>query len=120
MIMKWHFIFLLRCIVWISTKLLDTFLSCKNFLYMSGVFMNTIESEITRICKIYESCVYEKDYMTLSNMYHESILAFDLWGKGVYETKADWTNNLKHWLTSLKNERVKVNFESVKIEANEK
>jgi ketosteroid isomerase-like protein len=81
--------------------------------------MNTAVSEITHICEIYKKSVYEKDYMALSNIYHEGIKAFDLWGKGIYESKIDWSNNLKTWLTSLKNEKVKVSFESLKVEANE-
>lgn len=80
--------------------------------------MNAIESEITRICELYQDFVYNKDYVALANLYHENMQAFDLWGNGIYENKTDWSNNLKNWLTSLNNEKVKVNFESVKIEAN--
>ena len=81
--------------------------------------MITTELEVTRICELYESYVYNKDYVALSNLYHESFYAFDLWGDGKYESKTDWDDNLKGWLTSLKNEKVKVNFESLKVEANE-
>lgn len=82
--------------------------------------MSTAESAIANLCTTYEDCVYRKDYEALSNIYHESILAFDLWGKGIYETKADWSNSIKGWLTSLpENEKVKVDIELLKVEANE-
>lgn len=81
--------------------------------------MNTVESEIIHLCTIYENSVFKKDYVALSNIYHESIKAFDLWGNGMYENKVDWSENLKNWLTSLGTEKVQVAFESVKIQTNE-
>lgn len=82
--------------------------------------MSVAESEITRLCTIYEESVYNKNYEALSDIYHENILAFDLWGNGMYKGKADWANSIKGWLTSLPgNERVKASFELLKVEANE-
>lgn len=81
--------------------------------------MNTIESNIAHICEQYKSYVFNKDYVALSDLYHEDIHAFDLWGKGMYEGKADWSVSMKGWLTSLNNEKVKVSFESVNIKADD-
>lgn len=81
--------------------------------------MDAHKTEIARLCNTYQNCVYKKDYAALSDIYHDSIHAFDLWGKGMYEGKTDWSNNLKGWLTSLNDEKVEVTFESVDIQANE-
>ena len=81
--------------------------------------MNSVEQEVAQLCETYKTCVYKKDYLALSDIYHESIQVFDLWNGGMYESKAEWEDNLRNWLTSLKNEKVEVSFESIKIEANE-
>jgi ketosteroid isomerase-like protein len=82
--------------------------------------MNTTESEIVGLCKIYKDCVYRKDYAALLNIYHQDILAFDLWGDGMYEGKTDWSNSMKDWLSSLpENEKVEVSFELLNVEINE-
>lgn len=79
--------------------------------------MNSAEADIAQLCDVYTHCVFNKDYQGLSAIYHEGILAFDLWGKGVYDNKRDWADNLKNWLTSLNTERVMVNFEGFTTKA---
>lgn len=81
--------------------------------------MSSGEEKVAHLCSVYEGCVYRKDYASLSSIYHDSILAFDLWDKGIYETKADWSNSMRDWLTSLpENEKVEVSFELLKAELN--
>ena len=81
--------------------------------------MSGIAAEVAQLCEIYKECVYKKDYLALAEIYHESIQVFDLWNGGMFERKVDWSDNLKNWLTSLKDERVQVSFESIKIETSE-
>jgi ketosteroid isomerase-like protein len=79
--------------------------------------MSVSTSELAGLCEMYEDSVYQKNYLALASIYHENILAFDLWEGGMYEGRANWSKSIKNWLTSLpENERVEAKVELLKAE----
>ena len=52
-------------------------------------------------------------------LYDENVVVFDMWNKGHYLGLIEWSNIIKQWLGSLKEERVNVIFEMMEIQNGE-
>ncbi len=79
---------------------------------------NNIE-QITDFFFLYKYFVWEKDIENMINLYDHNVLVFDMWNKGHCEGLIEWANIIKQWLDSLKDERVNVTFEMIKIQSGE-
>lgn len=70
--------------------------------------------EIEDFFKIYQTAAWQKDTAAMINLYSEQAIIFDMWDQGYY-SPSEWTKIITEWLSSLNEEKVKVEFEMVKI-----
>lgn len=69
--------------------------------------------------KIYQDSAWRKDTIGMIELYDDNVVVFDMWDRG-YQTGLDaWTAEIKAWLGSLGEEKVRVSFEMTKIQADE-
>ncbi len=71
--------------------------------------------EIEDFFKIYQNAAWHKDTTAMINLYHEQALIFDMWDQGYTSNPSEWRKMITDWLGSLGEEKVKVEFEMVKI-----
>ncbi|OOG73106.1 nuclear transport factor 2 family protein [Algoriphagus sp. A40] len=71
--------------------------------------------EIEDFFKIYQKSAWDKDTSSMINLYDEHTLIFDLWDQGYISNPSEWNKIIIDWLGSLGEEKVKVEFEMVKI-----
>lgn len=64
----------------------------------------------------YQKAAFDKDIPTMIALYDEDIVIFDMWEKGFSLGLTAWSAIITEWLTSLKDERVQVDFEMIDIE----
>jgi ketosteroid isomerase-like protein len=67
----------------------------------------------------YQKAAYEKDIPGMINLYHDDVVVFDMWEKGFITGLEEWSSIITGWLTSLKDEKVKVVFHMVDIHEGE-
>lgn len=79
--------------------------------------MNDIDKSIAGIMAAYSKAVHAKDAAALIRLYHPEVRVFDAWGIWSYEGAPAWQSAVESWFVSLRDERVKVGFEDVKISA---
>ena len=75
--------------------------------------MSDTEKSIARILETYKAAVFARDVDALMRLYDPGVRVFDAWGVWSYEGSAAWQGAVEGWFTSLRTERVKVNFEDV-------
>ncbi|MEC7263091.1 MAG: nuclear transport factor 2 family protein [Bacteroidota bacterium] len=73
--------------------------------------MKTIEDFFTT----YKEAVWRKDADALLALYDTDVIQFDMWDRGFYPNLTEWKPGIEDWLGSLGNEKVKVDFEMIKI-----
>ena len=71
--------------------------------------------EIEDFFKIYKISAWDKDTSAMINLYDERALIFDMWDQGYISNSSEWNKIITDWLGSLGEEKVKVDFEMVKI-----
>ena len=71
--------------------------------------------EIEDFFKIYQNSAWSKDTKSMINLYNEQAVIFDMWDHGYNSNSSEWNNIIIDWLGSLEEEKVKVDFEMVKI-----
>lgn len=71
--------------------------------------------EIEDFFKIYQKSAWDKDTTSMINLYDEHALIFDMWDQGYISNPSEWRKIIIDWLGSLGEEKVKVEFEMVKI-----
>ena len=71
--------------------------------------------EIEDFFKIYQHSAWHKDTTAMVNLYDEHAVIFDMWDQGYNSDSSEWTKIITDWLGSLGEEKVKVEFEMVKI-----
>ena len=67
----------------------------------------------------YQKFAFDKDIPGMTNLYDGNILIFDMWGKGFSTGISEWSSTITNWLTSLKDEKVEVDFEHIDIQEDE-
>ncbi|RIV46985.1 nuclear transport factor 2 family protein [Flagellimonas pelagia] len=77
--------------------------------------MKTIKDFFTA----YQEAVWQKDATALLKLYHADVIQFDMWDKGYYPNLGKWRPGIENWLDSLGDEKVKVDFEMIKIQQSE-
>ncbi|RIV72195.1 hypothetical protein D2U88_05710 [Flagellimonas aequoris] len=77
--------------------------------------MKTIEDFFTA----YQEAVWQKDANALLGLYDTEAVQFDMWDRGFYPNLEEWKPGIKNWLGSLGDEKVKVDFEMIKIHLSE-
>ncbi|NDV43774.1 YybH family protein [Flagellimonas sediminis] len=77
--------------------------------------MNTIEPFFTN----YQEAVWLKDSDALLALYASDVVQFDMWDRGYYPNLKEWKTEMENWLGSLGDEKVKVDFERIKIHQSE-
>lgn len=65
--------------------------------------------------KIYQDSAWRKDTKAMINLYDEEAIIFDMWDQGYLFNPTEWTKVIEDWLGSLGDEKVKVEFEMIKI-----
>ena len=71
--------------------------------------------EIEEFFKLYQNFAWRKDTTAMINLYDEQAVIFDMWDQGYHSNQSEWTKIIIDWLGSLDEEKVKVEFEMVKI-----
>jgi ketosteroid isomerase-like protein len=71
--------------------------------------------EIEDFFKIYQRSAWDKDSSAMMNLYDEHALIFDMWDQGYISNPSEWSKSIIDWLGSLGEEKVKVEFEMMKI-----
>jgi len=71
--------------------------------------------EIEDFFKIYQRSAWDKDASAMIGLYDEHALIFDMWDQGYISNSSEWNKIIIDWLGSLGEEKVKVEFEMVKI-----
>ncbi|TLF42573.1 YybH family protein [Maribacter aurantiacus] len=63
----------------------------------------------------YKDAVWKKDAKALINLYSPEMVAFDMWDQGFYGSLKEWIPEMEHWLGSLGEERVQVDFDRIRL-----
>lgn len=71
--------------------------------------------EIKDFFKIYKDAAWSKDTTAMINLYDEQAVIFDMWDKGYCISSSEWRKIIEDWLGSLGEEKVKVEFDMIKI-----
>jgi ketosteroid isomerase-like protein len=71
--------------------------------------------EIEDFFKIYQDAAWNKNPEAMINLYNKDALIFDMWDQGYISNTKEWNNSINDWLGSLGEEKVKVEFEMIKI-----
>ncbi|MFX0558579.1 YybH family protein [Maribacter sp. CXY002] len=71
--------------------------------------------EIEDFFEDYKNAVWQKDATMLLKLYANEVMSFDMWDIGYYKTLNEWTPEIENWLSSLGEEKVKVDFEMIKV-----
>ena len=71
--------------------------------------------EIEDFFEDYKNAVWQKDATMLLKLYDNEVVSFDMWDIGYYKTLNEWTPEIENWLSSLGEEKVKVDFEMIKV-----
>ena len=71
--------------------------------------------EIEDFFRIYQRSAWDKDASAMISLYDEHALIFDMWDQGYISDSSKWSKIIIDWLGSLGEEKVKVEFEMVKI-----
>jgi ketosteroid isomerase-like protein len=72
-------------------------------------------NEIEDFFENYKNAVWQKNATMLLKLYDTKVVSFDMWDIGHYKTRNDWAPSIESWLSSLGEEKVKVDFEMIKI-----
>jgi ketosteroid isomerase-like protein len=81
--------------------------------------MQNVIKNISDFFEYYQKTAFEKDIPGMINLYDDNIVIFDMWEKGFSLGLKEWSSAITEWLTSLKNEKVKVMFEMINIQEGE-
>ena len=71
--------------------------------------------EIEEFFPSYKDAVWQKNPAAVLRLYDSEAVQFDMWDKGYYSNLQEWTPEIENWLNSLGEEKVKVDFEMIKI-----
>jgi ketosteroid isomerase-like protein len=71
--------------------------------------------EIEEFFKLYQHSVWYKNSSTMINLYDEQAVIFDMWNEGYNVNPSAWAKTIANWFGSLGEEKVKVEFEMIKI-----
>ena len=77
--------------------------------------MKTGCMQIKDFFSIYQDAAWNKDTAAMVNLYDEQAVLFDMWDRGYYSNSLEWASIIEAWLGSLGDEKVKVEFEMIKI-----
>lgn len=77
--------------------------------------MQNGSKNISDFFQSYQETAFEKDVPGMISLYHDDVVVFDMWDKGFILGLKEWSSTITDWLTSLKNEKVKVRFEMIDI-----
>ena len=71
--------------------------------------------EIKDFFKSYQDAAWNKDAKAMINLYDDQAVIFDMWDKGYYVNSTKWNELIEDWFGSLGEEKVKVEFDMIKI-----
>lgn len=71
--------------------------------------------EIEDFFEEYKNTVWQKDATQLLKLYDKEVVSFDMWDLGYYKNLNEWTPDIENWLSSLGEEKVKVDFEMIQV-----
>lgn len=65
--------------------------------------------------KIYQQSAWEKDITRMIELYDDNVVVFDMWDRGYQSGLDEWSGEIKNWLGSLGEEKVRVSFEMINL-----
>ncbi|EAZ81069.1 YybH family protein [Algoriphagus machipongonensis] len=71
--------------------------------------------EIEDFFEDYKNAVWQKDATQLLKLYDKEVVSFDMWDLGYYKNLNEWSPDIENWLSSLGEEKVKVDFEMIQV-----
>lgn len=71
--------------------------------------------EIEEFFNIYKTAAWNKDTKAMIDLYDKQATIFDMWDQGYVNDASEWAKSIEGWLSSLGEEKVKVEFEMIKI-----
>lgn len=71
--------------------------------------------EIKDFFNSYQEAAWHKDTSAMINLYDEHAVIFDMWDQGYCVSSSEWNKAIEDWFSSLGPERVKVEFDMIKI-----
>ena len=71
--------------------------------------------EIEDFFEEYKNAVWQKDATQLLKLYDKEVVSFDMWDLGYYKNLNEWSPDIENWLSSLGEEKVKVDFEMIQV-----
>lgn len=77
--------------------------------------MSDIDNEVRRAMDAYQAAVLAKNADKFMHLYDPAVRVYDTWGTWSYEGAGPWRVAVEGWFSSLRDERVKVTFDDVKI-----
>lgn len=69
--------------------------------------------EIKALLEKYKKAVFDKDLESYLSLFDENIRIFDMWEKWSYDSIISWKEVTTEWFSSLKDERVVVEFNDI-------
>jgi ketosteroid isomerase-like protein len=64
---------------------------------------------------IYKQSAWTKDTESMTALYHDDVVIFDMWQHGYQKGLTHWSVSINNWLGSLGEEKVNVNFEMIEV-----
>lgn len=71
--------------------------------------------EIEEFFPGYKEAVWQKDAAALLSLYSKELVAFDMWDQGFFGSLKEWSPEIKQWLGSLGDEKVRVDFGRIEL-----
>ena len=72
--------------------------------------------QVEAILDGYRTAVYDKDVDAFMNLYDDGARVFDMWGRWLYPTAAEWRKPAEEWFASLGTDRSSPEFHDVQID----
>ena len=75
--------------------------------------------QVSDFFSLYKKYAWDKDIKGMIALYADDVVIFDMWNDARLEGLTKWSNVIEQWLGSLKDERVNVIFDNIKIHTGE-
>jgi ketosteroid isomerase-like protein len=76
--------------------------------------------QLEEFFSIYKQSAWEKDTESMTGLYDDNVVIFDMWEKGFQKGLEEWSIVIQDWLGSLGEEKVNVIFEMIEIHEGDK
>ena len=84
---------------------------------MSSLPAASLDAGLHALLDTYRAAILAKDLDAFTALYDPHVRVFELWGTWQFDDAAAWRDGIAGWFASLGEERVRVGFDDVRIEA---